>query len=336
MATGLGNSWVGRAVPGLDNSGPGIVWGTRYQPCFGNEEKGTLVSSEPVINAMTVDVEDYFQVSALDRYIDRSSWDSIAPRVESNTNRILAICDSANIRATFFVLGWVAERHPNLIRTIVNSGHELASHGHSHVRVTEQTPAEFRNDVRRTKHLLEDLGGCQVRGYRAASYSINSSNLWALKELEDAGYEYSSSIYPIRHDLYGMPEAPRFPFYAAGVTNLLEVPISTIRVFGRNLPCGGGGYFRLIPYKVTRWAIRRVNDRETQPCVFYFHPWEIDADQPRQQDLDLKTRVRHYLNLSRTEERLKLLLQDFNWDRMDRVFLPEETEQQEACRRVVN
>ena len=273
------------------------------------------------VNAMTVDVEDYFQVSAFESHISRQHWEHLPRRVEHNTHRILDLFAAHQVQATFFTLGWVAERHPALIGRIVADGHELASHGYSHVRATRQTPAEFRDDVIRTKALLEDLGSVAVRGYRAASYSIGAGNLWALAELEQAGYHYSSSIYPIRHDLYGMPEAPRFAFRPDNAPALLEVPVTTVTLLGRTLPCGGGGYFRLWPYALSRWALRRVNHRDGQSGVFYFHPWEIDPGQPRQPGLGLKTRVRHYLNLHRMERRLGSLLRDFRWDRMDRVFL---------------
>lgn len=275
------------------------------------------------VNAMTVDVEDYFQVSAFEPYIARDSWDQRPQRVEHNTNRILDLFAAQGVKATFFTLGWVAERHPALIHRIVADGHELASHGYSHIRATQQTPAEFREDVIRTKALLENLGGVAVQGYRAASYSIGAGNLWALAELEQAGYRYSSSIYPIRHDLYGMPEAPRFAFHPANAPRLLEVPITTVIAFKRTLPCGGGGFFRFWPYAWSRWALRRVNRGDRQSGVFYFHPWEIDPDQPYQPGISLKTRLRHYLNLSRMERRLQALLHDFRWDRMDRVFLAE-------------
>jgi len=274
-------------------------------------------------NAMTVDVEDYFQVSAFERYIAREEWERLPQRVERNTDRVLALFARHEVKATFFVLGWIAERYPQLLRCIVDAGHELASHGYAHVRVTRQTPAEFYEDIRRTKQLLEDLAGTAVRGYRAASYSIGATNLWALEVLQRAGYAYSSSIYPIHHDLYGMPEAPRFAFRPQGAAGLLEVPVTTVAVGGRKLPCGGGGYFRLLPYTLSRWAIRRVNEQDGQSCVFYFHPWELDPQQPRVPGIDYKTRFRHYLNLNRMEQRLRALLQDFQWDRMDRVFLSE-------------
>lgn len=271
-------------------------------------------------NAMTVDVEDYFQVSAFEGHIDRDDWDRIPCRVERNTERILDLFEARGARATFFVLGWVAERYPGLLRRMVASGHEVASHGFAHVRVTQQQPAEFHEDVERTKKILEDACGHEVRGFRAASFSIGRDNLWALDTLQEAGYHYSSSIYPVHHDLYGMPEAPRFPFrHREG--GILEVPITTVPVLGRNLPCGGGGYFRLLPYGYSRWAFRRVNRREGRPAVFYFHPWEIDPGQPRQRGIGAKTRFRHYVNLGRMERRLERLLGDFRWDRMDAVFL---------------
>ena len=278
-------------------------------------------------NALTVDVEDYFHVSAFEPYIAREDWDRLPCRVEANTQKVLAMFADQGVRATFFVLGWVAERYPALVREIVTQGHELACHGRDHTRATEQTPAAFREDVTGSKRLLEDIAGVPVAGYRAASYSIGRDNLWALAILEEAGFAYSSSIYPIHHDLYGMPEAGRFPFRPAQAPGLLEIPVSTIEVAGRRLPCGGGGYFRLLPYAYYRWAIGRVNRLEGQSTVFYFHPWEIDPEQPRQRGLDLKTRVRHYLNLNRTEGRLNRLLSDFRWDTMARVFLPAEDAQ---------
>lgn len=272
-------------------------------------------------NAMTVDVEDYFQVSAFERHIARTDWERWPVRVEGNTERILALFDAAGVKATFFTLGWVAERFPALTRRIVAAGHELACHGMDHVRVTEQDPAAFRADIRRAKALLEDVAGVAVRGYRAASYSIGRDNLWALRELADAGFAYSSSIYPIAHDLYGMPEASRFPFRPDNAPELLEIPISTARFAGRNWPAGGGGYFRFLPYALSRRFIRQVNEQDGQPTVFYFHPWEIDTGQPRPEHLPLKTRLRHYLNQDRMEARLSRLLRDFRWDRMDNVFL---------------
>jgi polysaccharide deacetylase family protein (PEP-CTERM system associated) len=274
-----------------------------------------------MINAMTVDVEDYFQVSAFERHISRSDWDRLPCRVERNTERILSLFADKQIKATFFTLGWVAERYPKLIKSIVAEGHELACHGYSHVRVTTQSPVEFREDVNRAKNLLEDTGGVRMKGYRAASYSIGSSNLWALRVLEEVGFDYSSSIYPVKHDLYGMPEAMRFAFRPENAPQLLEIPVSTVALWNNNYPSGGGGFFRLFPYAVSRWAIDRVNRVDQQASVFYFHPWEIDPDQPMQCGISLKTRFRHYLNLSRMESRLVKLLSDFSWDTMENVFL---------------
>lgn len=275
-----------------------------------------------ITNAMTVDVEDYFQVSAFENHISRGDWDDLPCRVEMNTDRILAMFAEKEIRATFFVLGWVAERYPNLIRRIVNAGHELACHGYEHIRVSQQTPSEFQDDITRAKVILEDLGGVSVNGYRAPSYSIGSTNFWAFDQLSDAGFVYSSSIYPIKHDLYGMPGAPRFAFRPTNkAKGILEIPVTTFQIGEKKFPCGGGGYFRLLPYPISKWSISRVNNVDKQASVFYFHPWEIDAKQPRQENIGLKTRFRHYLNLSKMEERLNRLLDDFRWDTMERVFL---------------
>ncbi len=273
------------------------------------------------VNALSVDVEDYFQVSAFEPHIPRRDWDRWPHRVRANTERVLALFDEAGVKATFFTLGWVAERYPGLIRAIVAAGHELACHGYDHRRVSDQTPEAFRADVRRAKGVLEDVGGVAVLGYRAASYSIGRDNLWALEILQETGFRYSSSIYPVRHDLYGMPEAPRFAFRPANAPALLEIPVTTVRLGGRNWPCGGGGFFRLYPYALTRWALRRVN-AEGQAAIFYFHPWEIDPGQPRPSGLGWKTRLRHYLNLGRMESRLRRLLRDFAWDTVANVFLP--------------
>jgi polysaccharide deacetylase family protein (PEP-CTERM system associated) len=269
---------------------------------------------------MSVDVEDYFQVQAFADTIDRASWDTLPCRVERNVDRLLRIFDDAGIKATFFTLGWVAERYPALIRRIVAAGHELASHGWNHTRADSQDEAQFRTDIRKTKSLLEDLSGLPILGYRAATFSIGPKNMWAFDVLQDEGYRYSSSLYPIRHDLYGDTAAPRTPFHPHSLP-LIEVPMTTVRWFGRNFPCAGGGYFRLLPYAVSRLNMRRVNRDDGQACVFYFHPWEIDPDQPRQESVGAKTRFRHYTNLGRMEGRLKQLLKDFAWDRMDRVFL---------------
>jgi polysaccharide deacetylase family protein (PEP-CTERM system associated) len=276
---------------------------------------------ERIRNAMTCDVEDYFQVSAFAPYIDRDSWPSRECRVEANIERILAVFEQNGVKATFFTLGWIAERYPAMVKKIVAAGHELASHGYNHQRASDQDLAEFSNDIRSAKALLEDLGGQAVRGYRAPSFSIGHANLWALDALLDAGYRYSSSIYPIKHDHYGMPEAPRFAFYPNGPDGLLEIPITTVQLMGRKLPAGGGGYFRLLPYALSRWMMERVNRDDKEPALFYFHPWEIDPGQPRPEGLGAKARFRHYINIDRMEGRLAALTRDFAWDRMDRIFL---------------
>ena len=273
------------------------------------------------INAMTIDVEDYFQVSAFEPYIAKEQWDALPHRVENNTHKILDLLAERRIKATFFTLGWVAERYPGLVKRIVHDGHELACHGYEHIRVTEQTPEQFRVDVVKSKKLLEDMGGKEVKGYRAASYSIGASNLWALDVLQEAGFKYSSSIYPVKHDLYGMPDAPRFIYEPIANNAFKEIPITTIRFGNKNMPCGGGGFFRFYPYALSKWAFNRVNGQENESAIFYFHPWEIDPKQPRQQGLSLKTRTRHYLNLNRMENRIKQLLTDFDWDTMENVFL---------------
>lgn len=280
-----------------------------------------LAPGERIRNAMTCDVEDYFQVSAFAPYIERASWPSRECRVEANMERILALFERKQVRATFFTLGWIAERYPQVVRRIVAGGHELASHGYGHLRASDQSRAEFANDIRSSKALLEDIGGQAVMGYRAPSFSIGRANLWALDVLREAGYRYSSSIYPIAHDHYGMPEAPRFAFYPNGPDGLLEVPITTVQLFKRNLPAGGGGYFRLLPYALSRWMMAKVNQDDRQPALFYFHPWEVDPGQPRPQGLGAKARFRHYVNIGRMEGRIEALARDFAWDRMDRIFL---------------
>jgi polysaccharide deacetylase family protein (PEP-CTERM system associated) len=276
---------------------------------------------EKIRNAMTCDVEDYFQVSAFAPYIDRASWPIRECRVEANMERILALYERHGVRATFFTLGWIAERYPAMVRRIVAAGHELASHGYGHLRASDQSRAEFDNDIRSSKALLEDIGGQAVVGYRAPSFSIGHANLWALDALHEAGYKYSSSIYPIAHDHYGMPDAPRFAFYPNGPDGLLEVPITTVKMAGRNLPAGGGGYFRLLPYALSRWMMEKVNREDGEPALFYFHPWEVDPGQPRPEGLGAKARFRHYINIERMERRIAALAQDFAWDRMDRIFL---------------
>lgn len=270
-------------------------------------------------NAMTIDVEDYFQVSAFAPYIERGDWDRRECRVERNLALILNLLDTHGTKATFFTLGWIAERYPALVREIVQRGHELASHGFGHQRASELSREAFAEDVSSAKKLLEDLGGVAVQGYRAPSFSIGTGNLWAFDVLREAGYRYSSSVYPIAHDHYGMPDSPRFAYPVRD--GLLEVPVTTLRMFSRNLPSSGGGYFRLLPYALSRWMIARVNERDQQSAVFYFHPWEIDPGQPRIPGINAKTRFRHYVNIARTEARIAQLLSDFSWGRMDQIFL---------------
>ena len=273
----------------------------------------------PITNALTIDVEDYFQVSAFAPYIRRDDWERRECRVERNVNRILEMLAANQTRATFFTLGWVAERYPALVKAIVAGGHELASHGYGHERASDLDAQAFRQDLLRAKGLLEDLGGVAVKGYRAPSFSIGTGNLWAFDTLAETGHRYSSSIYPIQHDHYGMPDSPRFAYPLA--SGLLEVPVTTLRMGSRNLPSSGGGYFRLLPYAVSRWMLQRVNREDRQSAIFYFHPWEIDVAQPRIPGIDAKTRFRHYVNIGRMEPRLQRLLADFRWGRMDDIFL---------------
>ncbi|MDF1554869.1 MAG: DUF3473 domain-containing protein [Deferrisomatales bacterium] len=309
----------------------------------------TTQNPKPLVNILTIDVEDYFQVSAFEAVSPPSSWPERELRVEGNTDRILGLLADRGVHATFFVLGWVAERCPGLVARIARAGHEVASHGNGHRRVYNQTRDEFREDLRRSKALLEDQSGQPVLGYRAPSYSISQGCLWAFDELVEAGFVYDSSVFPIRHDLYGMPDWPRFPFAVERLedgnwvpaergcsesqvvstefdrnpkpktqnpkpkTDLLELPITTLQLFGHNLPIAGGGYFRLFPYAFTRWGLRRINRLDGQPFVFYLHPWELDPEQPRMRGAGFKSRFRHYLNLRKTELRFGRLLDDFQF-----------------------
>jgi len=280
-----------------------------------------LSSSHPdvITNAMTVDVEDYFQVQAFAHCIDRGAWDRIPCRVEANVDRILTLFDRAGVTATFFTLGWIAERHPAVIRRIVAHGHELASHGYGHQLADRLDPDEFRADIRRARRVLEDIGGVAIQGYRAPTFSIGSRNPWAYGVLESEGHRYSSSVFPIRHDLYGAPDAPRGPF-RPGPGAIWEIPMTTVRLGGRNLPCAGGGYFRLLPYTAYCRGLRRLHRTERRPGIFYFHPWEVDPGQPRVSGSGRVARFRHTVNLGAMEARLERLLRDFRWARMDRVF----------------
>ena len=271
-------------------------------------------------NAFTIDVEDYFQVSAFAPHIPRSEWPIRECRIERNVDSIFAMLDEHDAKATFFTLGWIAERYPEVVRNIIRNGHELASHGYGHERASDQTPESFFADINVAKLILEDLSGTEVKGYRAPSFSIGEKNLWAFECLEKAGYRYSSSIYPIRHDHYGMPNAPR---HAHAIGGLIEIPATTLRFLNRNWPASGGGYFRLMPYGLSRWMIERINRVDQLPAVFYFHPWELDVDQPRIPGISAKTHFRHYVNIHRMERRLHRLLADFAWGRMDHLFLGE-------------
>ena len=274
-----------------------------------------------MLNALTIDVEDYYHVSAFEAVVPFADWERYESRVEKNTHRLLDLLDAHTTTATFFVLGWVAERHPGLIRTLVARGHEVASHGYAHRRVYTQTPAQFRTETRRSKCLLEDTLGHPIRGYRAASYSITMHSLWALEVLREEGFVYDSSIFPIRHDLYGIPSHPRFCHTIPGQSDapLVEFPLSTLRLGGTNFPIAGGGYLRLFPYAYTRWGLRYLNRREGQPAVVYLHPWELDPEQPRLPAGTL-SRFRHYTNLHRMEERFVRLLQDFSFGTMSEVL----------------
>lgn len=276
-------------------------------------------AGDAAAHAMTCDVEDYFQVSAFEHLIPKSRWNDMECRLPRNVGRALQLFADANVRGTFFTLGWVAERLPQVVKEIAAAGHEIASHGMRHVRVWTQKPEEFREDAAKAKHLLEDLTGQPVRGYRAASWSFDARTPWAHTILREVGYEYSSSVYPIAHDHYGIPDAPAQPFYGRSA-DLLEIPASTVRFAGRNWPTAGGGYFRLLPLAVSLWLLRRAARDRGVPAIFYFHPWELDPRQPRISGASARARFRHYVNLHRFEPRLEILLRSFKWDRVDRVF----------------
>lgn len=271
---------------------------------------------------MTVDVEDYFQVQAFAKCIDRSAWTSLPSHVEANTQRMLEQFARHDIKATFFTLGWVAERFPALVRRIVANGHELASHGFGHQLVHELSPDQFRHDLTRAKDVLEEAGGVEVKGYRAPTFSIGPQNPWAFEILAETGHQYSSSVYPVKHDLYGAPDSPRSP-YRPTKLDLLELPMTTLQLGRKNLPIAGGGYFRLVPYWLYRQALARFNQVESRPSIFYIHPWEIDADQPPIAGAGRLARFRHHVNIRAVPRRLDRLLSDFRWGRMDQVFAAE-------------
>ena len=274
-------------------------------------------------NALSVDVEDWFQVGAFETVIARSDWSSLVSRVESNCDMILDMFAEAQVQATFFTLGWVAKRHPALMRRIVDAGHEIASHGWDHARVFRMDAGEFARDLELSRKVIEDAAGLPVRGYRAPSFSIDQRTPWAYAVLAEQGFAYSSSVAPIAHDHYGWREAPRFAFRPLQGSDLVEIPVTTASFAGRRLAAGGGGFFRVLPYGFSRWAIRQVNRREGRPAVFYFHPWEIDPDQPRVPDAPLKSRVRHYTKLGAMAGKLRQLIRQFDWGRMDQVVANE-------------
>ncbi len=277
----------------------------------------------PIRNALSVDVEDWFQVGAFEKVIDRADWDRLPVRVERNGDAVLALFDKAGVKGTFFTLGWVAERFPALIRRVAEAGHEVASHGWDHGRVFTMDAASFRADLRRSRQAIEDAAGVEVTGYRAPSFSIDRRTPWAHPVLAEEGYTYSSSVAPIAHDHYGWREAPRFAFRPLPDSALIELPVTTVEVGGRRAAAGGGGFFRLLPYRFSAWAVRRVNAREGRPAVFYFHPWEIDPGQPRMTGAPLKSRLRHYTNLAKMEPKLLKLLHSFAWGRTDAVVARE-------------
>ncbi len=275
--------------------------------------------AERVINGLSVDVEDWFQVGAFEGVIDRADWDSLPDRVERNCDAILALFADAKVKATFFTLGWVAQRHPQLLRRIAAQGHELASHGWDHARVFTLGREAFAADLDKARKVIEDAAGVAITGYRAPSFSIDQRTPWAYSVLAEQGYAYSSSVAPVRHDHYGWREAPRFAFRPLACSPLIELPVTTAEFAGKRLAAGGGGFFRVLPYAFSRWAIRQVNRRDGRPAVFYFHPWEIDPAQPRVPQASLRSRLRHYTNLEGMAGKLRELLDDFEWGRVDRV-----------------
>jgi polysaccharide deacetylase family protein (PEP-CTERM system associated) len=274
-------------------------------------------------NALSVDVEDWFQVGAFEGVIDRGDWDNLPRRVERNTDEVLALFDEAAVKATFFTLGWVAARHPALIRRIAEAGHEIASHGWDHRRVFTLDEKAFRADLDQARKAIEDAGGAKVSGYRAPSFSIDARTPWAHDVLAGEGYAYSSSVAPIRHDHYGWPGSPRFAWRPVEGSALIELPVTTFELAGRRFAAGGGGFFRLLPYALSDWAVRRVNREEQRPAIFYFHPWEVDPGQPRVAQAPLKSRLRHYTNLSAMRPKLLKLLQAHAWGRTDEVAAAE-------------
>ncbi len=277
------------------------------------------MTAPPILNGLSVDVEDWFQVGAFETVIDRGDWDGLDCRVERNCQQILALFEAAGVKGTFFTLGWVAQRYPAMMRRIADAGHEIASHGWDHERVFVLGREAFAQDIARARKVLEDTTGQAVTGYRAPSFSIDARTPWAHEVLAEQGYTYSSSVAPIVHDHYGWREAPRFAYRPVAGAAFIEIPVTTAEVAGRRMAAGGGGFFRLLPYAVSRWAIRQVNLRDRRPAVFYFHPWEIDPDQPRPPVAPLKSRLRHYTNLDVMAAKLDRVIREFHWGRMDEV-----------------
>ena len=275
-------------------------------------------------NALSVDVEDWFQVGAFEDVIARDSWDTLECRVERNSDAVLSLFEEAGVKGTFFTLGWVAERYPQLVRRIVDAGHEIASHGYGHDRVFTFTPQEFAADLERSRKLIEDAAGQKVNGYRAPSFSIDKRTPWAHEVLAEQGYTYSSSVAPIKHDHYGWADAPRFAFRPVAGSDFLEIPVTTAELGSKRLAAGGGGFFRLLPYAFSSWAIRQVNGRDERPAVIYFHPWEIDPDQPRVANASAKSKLRHYSRLGAMAGKLQRLAGDFQWDRLDAIVSREQ------------
>lgn len=273
--------------------------------------------SHKIVNGLSVDVEDWFQVGAFETVIDRRNWESLSDRVERNVSRILDLFDACEVKGTFFTLGWVAQRNPYLLRRIAEAGHEIASHGWDHARVFRLGKEAFAEDILRARKVLEDASGTAVTGYRAPSFSIDHRTPWAYQVLAEQGYIYSSSVAPISHDHYGWRDAPRFAFRPLPWSELVEIPVTTAHFAGKRLAAGGGGFFRVLPYAFSRWAIRQVNNRDRRPAVFYFHPWEIDPAQPRIAGAPLRSKLRHYTNLEVMSEKLEQLIRDFAWGRMD-------------------
>jgi polysaccharide deacetylase family protein (PEP-CTERM system associated) len=270
-------------------------------------------------NALSVDVEDWFHVGAFENVISRDNWAALECRVERNTDALLQMFDDAGIKATFFTLGWVAERYPQLMRRIADAGHELGNHGSNHDRVFTLTPEQFAADIDRARKSIEDSSGALVSGYRAPSFSIDQRTPWAHRVLAEQGYAYSSSVAPVKHDHYGWAEAPRFAFRPVAGADLIEIPVTTAEFAGKRLAAGGGGFFRMLPYAFSSWAIRQVNGDDKRPAIIYFHPWEIDPDQPRVANAPIKSKLRHYTKLKAMAPKLKRLMRDFRWDRLDAI-----------------